>query len=116
MKSTYYEELPYEEKLVRFMRGVAHPVRMAILVKLAKIDSCSDQLLNIDYPVSQPVLKQHLVGLSREGLIKGSTRGQILYYCINWDVFWEFSDCFHMFFNNFPEKANTQKCDLGRKL
>lgn len=95
------------------MRALAHPVRVAIMCRLAQQKQCSEGLLSLGFPISEQVLATHLLALERAGLINGITKINKSYYCINWDAFWEFSDDFNLVFNNFERRANELHCDLS---
>jgi predicted transcriptional regulator len=107
-KKSDYE--PLEKQLSEFMRAMAHPARMAIMMRLAKQEDCISEKLIDDLPIVDSSVAKHLKALENAGLIKGSTSIARSSYCINWDAFWSFSDHFRMIFNDFAEKVAKQDC------
>ncbi|MFD2964339.1 ArsR family transcriptional regulator [Sphingobacterium thalpophilum] len=107
-KKSDYE--PLEKQLSEFMRAMAHPARMAIMMRLAKEENCISETSIDDLPIVESSVVKHLKALENAGLIKGSTSIVRSSYCINWDAFWSFSDLFKMIFNDFAEKVAKQDC------
>lgn len=111
MEESNSEYSSQELKLSRFMKVLAHPARIAIMIKLAEKNLCLQREIVKGLPITDSVVSRHLLALEMAGLIKGKTAIYNSYYCINWDVFWEFSDQFHAIFNNFQKNAELLKCD-----
>jgi len=82
-------------------KALSHPVRIYILQKLSKMDSCcySGNLVE-ELPVGRSTLSQHLKELKYAGLIQGEINPPFIKYCINrknWD---EARDMFEAFLND----------------
>lgn len=107
-KKNDYE--PLEKQLSEFMRAMAHPARMAIMIRLARQEDCISEKSIDDLPIVESSVLKHLKALENAGLIKGSTSIVRSNYCINWDAFWSFSDHFKMIFNDFADKIGKQDC------
>lgn len=78
-------ELPPEVKeIARISKALSHPVRVFILQKLAKMDSCcySGDLVE-EVPVGRSTLSEHLKELKYAGLIQGEINPPYIKYCIN---------------------------------
>lgn len=92
-------------QLARVAKALSHPVRIYILQKLSKMDSCcySGNLVE-ELPVGRSTLSQHLKELKYAGLIQGEINPPYIKYCINrknWD---EAKELFTTFLNdNNPE-------------
>ena len=65
-------------------KALSHPVRVYILQKLSKMDSCcySGNLVE-ELPVGRSTLSQHLKELKYAGLIQGEINPPFIKYCIN---------------------------------
>jgi ArsR family transcriptional regulator, arsenate/arsenite/antimonite-responsive transcriptional repressor len=77
------------QQVARFSKALSHPVRVYILQKLSKMDSCcySGDLVE-ELPVGRSTLSQHLKELKYAGLIQGEINPPYIKYCINrenWD-------------------------------
>lgn len=70
--------------LARVAKALSHPVRIYILQKLSKMDSCcySGNLVE-ELPVGRSTLSQHLKELKYAGLIQGEINPPYIKYCIN---------------------------------
>ena len=44
VKTSDYE--PVEKQLAKFMRALAHPARMAIMIRLARQEGCTEGVIN----------------------------------------------------------------------
>ena len=76
-------------EIARISKALSHPVRVYIIQKLAKMDSCcySGDLVD-ELPVGRSTLSQHLKELKYSGLIQGEINPPYIKYCINrgnWD-------------------------------
>lgn len=71
-------------EIARISKALSHPVRVYILQKLAKMDSCcySGDLVD-ELPVGRSTLSQHLKELKYAGLIQGEINPPYIRYCIN---------------------------------
>lgn len=76
-------------EIARISKALSHPVRVYIIQKLAKMNSCcySGDLVD-ELPVGRSTLSQHLKELKYSGLIQGEINPPYIKYCINrknWD-------------------------------
>jgi DNA-binding transcriptional ArsR family regulator len=98
------------KQIARISKALSHPVRVYILQKLSKMNSCcySGDLVE-EIPVGRSTLSQHLKELKYSGLIQGEINPPYIKYCINrknWD---EAKELFTTFLNdNNPEDI---RCD-----
>ena len=71
-------------QIARISKALSHPVRVYILQKLAKMNSCcySGDLVE-ELPVGRSTLSQHLKELKYSGLIQGEINPPYIKYCIN---------------------------------
>jgi len=71
-------------EIARIAKALSHPVRVYIIMKLAKMDSCcySGDLVD-ELPVGRSTLSQHLKELKYAGLIQGEINPPYIKYCIN---------------------------------
>ena len=77
------------QQIARISKALSHPVRVYILQKLSKMNSCcySGDLVE-ELPVGRSTLSQHLKELKYAGLIQGEINPPYIKYCINrenWD-------------------------------
>ena len=72
------------QQIARISKALSHPVRVYILQKLSKMDSCcySGDLVE-ELPVGRSTLSQHLKELKYVGLIQGEINPPYIKYCIN---------------------------------
>jgi DNA-binding transcriptional ArsR family regulator len=72
------------QQIARISKALSHPVRVYILQKLSKMDSCcySGDLVE-EIPVGRSTLSQHLKELKYAGLIQGEINPPFIKYCIN---------------------------------
>lgn len=78
-------ELPREVKeIARISKALSHPVRVYILQKLSKMNSCcySGDLID-EVPIARSTLSEHLKELKYSGLIQGEINPPYIKYCIN---------------------------------
>ncbi len=71
-------------ELARISKALSHPVRIYILLKLSKMDSCcySGDLVE-ELPIGRSTLSRHLKELKYAGLIQGEIKPPYIKYCIN---------------------------------
>lgn len=73
-----------EQKAADFAKALSHPARISILTTLAKRNECiCGELVDV-LPLSQSTVSQHLIELKKIGIIKGTTEGPRICYCIDW--------------------------------
>ncbi|MBD1364550.1 ArsR family transcriptional regulator [Mucilaginibacter sp. ZT4R22] len=103
-----------EVQIADFMRAMAHPARIAIMIRLAKFNTCLKKDVVPNIPVQNSSLKKHLLALEYAGLIKGMTSVHHADYCINWEAFGEFARTFKAFFDEFDFKNVQQNCQARK--
>jgi predicted transcriptional regulator len=71
-------------KMAEIAKALSHPVRVHIVKKLSKMDSCcySGDLVE-ELPIGRSTLSQHLKELKYAGLIQGEINPPYIKYCIN---------------------------------
>lgn len=71
-------------ELARVARALSHPVRVYIMRKLSRMNSCcySGDLVE-ELPIGRSSLSQHLKELKHAGLIQGEINAPFIKYCIN---------------------------------
>ena len=86
--------------VARIAKALSHPVRVHILQKLSKMDSCcySGDLVE-ELPVGRSTLSQHLKELKYAGLIQGEINPPYIKYCINRKNWEEAKELFNSFLN-----------------
>ena len=86
--------------VARIAKALSHPVRVYILQKLSKMDSCcySGDLVE-ELPVGRSTLSQHLKELKYAGLIQGEINPPYIKYCINRENWEEAKVLFNSFLN-----------------
>lgn len=77
-------------EIAKIAKALSHPVRVYILQKLSKMNSCcySGDLVE-EIPVGRSTLSQHLKELKYAGLIQGEINPPYIKYCINrgnWEI------------------------------
>ena len=77
------------QEIARISKALSHPVRVYILQKLSKMNSCcySGNLVE-ELPIGRSTLSQHLKELKYAGLIQGEINPPYIKYCIsreNWE-------------------------------
>lgn len=72
------------QQIARISKALSHPVRVYILQKLSKMNSCcySGDLVE-ELPIGRSTLSQHLKELKYSGLIQGEINPPYIKYCIN---------------------------------
>ncbi|PTN08580.1 helix-turn-helix transcriptional regulator [Mangrovibacterium marinum] len=66
-----------------YFKALGHPARLAILKYLAESKSCISGDITNELPLSRTTVNQHLSELKNLGLIKGTTQGAKVNYCLN---------------------------------
>jgi len=98
------KEKPYttnQERIARYSKALAHPVRVFIIDFLVKnADRCcySGDMAE-ELPIARSTLSQHLKELKDSGLIQGEINPPYIKYCINKSSWSEAKDLFGLFFN-----------------
>jgi DNA-binding transcriptional ArsR family regulator len=97
-------------QLANVAKALSHPVRIYILQKLSKMDSCcySGDLVD-ELPVGRSTLSQHLKELKYAGLIQGEINPPYIKYCINRKNWEEAKELLNTFLNQ--ENIQEVSCD-----
>jgi len=97
-------------QLANVAKALSHPVRIYILQKLSKMNSCcySGDLVD-ELPVGRSTLSQHLKELKFAGLIQGEINPPYIKYCINREKWEEAKDLLNSFLNQ--ENVHEFSCD-----
>jgi DNA-binding MarR family transcriptional regulator len=103
------------QEIARFSKALSHPVRVYILQKLSKMDSCcySGDLVE-EIPVGRSTLSQHLKELKYAGLIQGEINPPYIKYCINRKNWEEAKNYLTSFLNQ--ENVQEFSCDNYEKV
>ncbi len=72
-----------QQKIARYAKALAHPVRVYVLELLSKQACCYSGDLSDDLPIAKSTLSQHLKELKDAGLIRGTIETPRIKYCIN---------------------------------
>ncbi len=70
------------ERLACLAKALGHPVRVAILRRLAREEGCIVGDLVDELPLAQSTISQHLKQLKEAGLIRGEVDGPRTCYCV----------------------------------
>lgn len=99
------------QQIARFSKALSHPVRVYILQKLSKMNSCcySGDLVE-ELPVGRSTLSQHLKELKYAGLIQGEINPPFIKYCINRKNWEEAKQLFTSFLNE--SESEELSCEL----
>ncbi|MFW5793580.1 MAG: ArsR/SmtB family transcription factor [Bacteroidota bacterium] len=94
------------KEMAMISKAMGHPVRLFILHKLSKMNSCcySGDLVS-ELPIGRSTLSQHLKELKYAGLIQGEINPPYIKYCLNRDN-WEKAK--KMFYQLFNEQVKQQ--------
>ena len=94
------------QQIARISKALSHPVRVYILQKLSKMNSCcySGDLVE-ELPVGRSTLSQHLKELKYAGLIQGEINPPYIKYCINREN-WEKAKKLYVDFLNENNRLN----------
>lgn len=79
-RSTDYRE--GELEIARFAKALSHPARVAILKRLASMDTCFCGDMVEELPIAQATVSQHLKELKDSGLVRGCIESPKIRYCI----------------------------------
>jgi len=95
-------------ELASISKALSHPVRVYILLKLSKMDSCcySGDLVE-ELPVGRSTLSRHLKELKYAGLIQGEIKPPYIKYCINRKNWERAKRLFACFLNNDIRVSNV---------
>lgn len=71
------------EKIAEFLKALAHPIRLRIILALMKDNEICVKLLSELLETTQPNISQHLSTLKKVGIIKYSKKGMLNCYKIS---------------------------------
>ncbi|MCU0395387.1 MAG: metalloregulator ArsR/SmtB family transcription factor [Chitinophagaceae bacterium] len=94
----------HEEKLARYAKALAHPIRVRILEFLGTQACCFTGQLTEEIPLAQSTISQHLKELKEAGLIQGDVMPPRVKYCINQQAM---AEAEQMFFHLFQRLRHT---------
>ncbi|MCU0473728.1 MAG: helix-turn-helix domain-containing protein [Bacteroidales bacterium] len=99
-------------RLANVAKALSHPVRIYILQKLSKMNSCcySGDLVE-ELPVSRSTLSQHLKELKYAGLIQGEINPPYIKYCINRKNWEKAREIFNEFLNESSGEISCETTD-----
>jgi DNA-binding transcriptional ArsR family regulator len=103
---------PEQEKLARYAKALAHPVRIFVMNFLADhLDKCcySGDMAE-ELPIARSTLSEHLKELKRAGLIQGEINPPYIKYCINKDNWEEARLLLSEFFSRERSESNLKAC------
>jgi DNA-binding transcriptional ArsR family regulator len=102
-------------QIATISKALSHPVRVYILQKLSKMNSCcySGDLVE-EIPVGRSTLSQHLKELKYAGLIQGEINPPYIKYCINTKN-WEKAKKLLDNFLNEDQPVNIS-CEVSKSL
>ncbi|MCW3806615.1 ArsR/SmtB family transcription factor [Plebeiibacterium marinum] len=72
-----------QQKIARYAKALAHPVRVYVLELLSRQSCCYSGDLTEDLSIAKSTLSQHLKELKEAGLIQGEIEAPKIKYCIN---------------------------------
>jgi ArsR family transcriptional regulator, arsenate/arsenite/antimonite-responsive transcriptional repressor len=100
------------QQIASFSKALSHPVRVYILQKLSKMDSCcySGDLVE-EIPVGRSTLSQHLKELKYAGLVQGEINPPYIKYCINRKNWEKAKDLFTDFLHE--NQSAEMSCDIS---
>jgi len=94
-------DLPEDvREIARISKALSNPVRVYILQKLSKMNSCcySGDLID-EVPIARSTLSEHLKELKYAGLIQGEINPPYIKYCINRENWEKVKSLFDGFLN-----------------
>ena len=110
-KTDYYSDI--QNDIAKIAKALGHPARVAIVDYLAKLNTCvcSDKCICGDIvkelPLAQPTVSQHLKELKNARIIKGEIEGNVICYCIDYEIIKKIND----YLSDISEKTKmTNKC------
>lgn len=103
------------QEIARISKALSHPVRVYILQKLSKMDSCcySGDLVE-ELPIGRSTLSQHLKELKYAGLIQGEINPPYIKYCINRENWEKAKKLLDDFLNN--SQSIDFSCEVSESL
>ncbi len=88
-----------QQKMSRYAKAMAHPVRVFILDFLSERTCCYSGDMAEELPIARSTLSEHLKELKKSGLIQGEINPPYIKYCINREHWEEARELFMKFYN-----------------
>ena len=103
---------PDQEKIARYAKALAHPVRVFVLNFLANNlnKCCYSGDMAEELPIARSTLSEHLKELKKAGLIQGEINPPFIKYCINQDNWEEARRLLGDFFTHETVQSNPKTC------
>lgn len=95
-----------QNQMANIAKAMGHPARIAIIDHLLKVNACIGNDILAEIPLAQPTISQHLKVLKDAGLIKGTTEGNAICYCINESTF----EMLNQYIHNIATNVIHQNC------
>lgn len=92
-----HEEVDKNHALATYAQALSHPVRLAIIQRLAEQGVCFHGDMAAVLPVAPSTLSQHLKVLKDAGIIKGEIDPPRVRYCLNTAKIKEIKESFGIF-------------------
>ena len=96
-----------QNRLATLLKALAHPARIAILQYIIRQEACICNDLVEELGLAQATVSQHLKELKSIGIIKGTTEGTSICYCVN-SLVW--NDIRKELAGFFVEWRGTEQC------
>lgn len=103
-KSDFFSDK--QNELATLFKALSHPARVAIIEYLLKVDTCICGDIVNELPLAQPTVSQHLKELKNANVIKGTTEGTAICYCINPETLKKFEN----YFSTISIKLKSKCC------
>lgn len=87
-----------QQKMARYAKALAHPVRVFILDFLSERTCCFSGDMAEELPIARSTLSEHLKELKNSGLIQGEINPPYIKYCINREHWEEARELFGKFY------------------
>jgi len=71
------------QRVTDFLKVVAHPVRLRILILLSQQTPLSMSTLMTSLATSQPLLSMHLIKMRDKNIVVGVRKGKEMYYSVS---------------------------------
>jgi ArsR family transcriptional regulator len=98
-----------EARLAQLAKALGHPARIAILMTLARRNTCvCGEIVGV-LPLAQSTVSQHLKALKEAGLIRGEIDGPKSCYCLDPEVVAELNRLFGDFLGKIGESVTIRE-------
>ncbi|MBB1138468.1 helix-turn-helix transcriptional regulator [Myroides sp. WP-1] len=96
-----------KNRLAAMFKVLGHPARLAILQYIINQKACICSDLVEELGLAQATISQHLKELKNSGLLQGTVEGKSVCYCVDEEIWKEFSTEFAAFFG---QSTHIDKC------